>query len=80
MVLSFVYGVLLKVQNPKQYFLYIAVGLTVWQFISTIISTSPTLLRDQKEKLLNQRLFLTKKRLKRKKRKKEKRKLEVLLI
>jgi len=52
-VLSFVYGVLLKVQNPKQYFLYIAVGLTVWQFISTIISTSPTLLRDHKEKLLN---------------------------
>jgi len=52
-VLAFVYGVLLKVPNPKQYFLYIAVGLTVWQFISTIISTAPTLLRDHKEKLLN---------------------------
>jgi lipopolysaccharide transport system permease protein len=52
-VLAFVYGVLLKVPNPKEYFLYIAVGLTVWQFISTIISTAPTLLRDHKEKLLN---------------------------
>ena len=53
LVLAFVYGVLLKVPNPKEYFLYIAVGLTVWQFISTIISTAPTLLRDHKEKLLN---------------------------
>jgi len=52
-VLAFVYGVLLKVPNPKEHFLYIAVGLTVWQFISTIISTAPTLLRDHKEKLLN---------------------------
>ena len=52
-VLAFVYGVLLKVPNPKQYFLYLAVGLTVWQFISTIISTAPTLLLDHKEKLLN---------------------------
>jgi lipopolysaccharide transport system permease protein len=53
LVLAFVYGVLLKVPNPRHYFLYVAVGLTVWQFISTIISTSPTLLRDHKEKLLN---------------------------
>ena len=55
-VLAFVYGVLLKVPNPKQYFLYIAVGLTVWQFISTIISTAPTLLRDHKENSLIQQL------------------------
>jgi lipopolysaccharide transport system permease protein len=53
LVLAFVYGVLLKVPNPKDYFLYVAVGFTVWQFISTIISTSPTLLRDHKDKLLN---------------------------
>ena len=53
LVLAFVYGVLLKVPDFKQYFLYIAVGLTVWQFISMIISTSPTLLRDRKDKLMN---------------------------
>jgi len=53
LVLAFVYGVLFKVANPKEYFIYIAAGLTVWQFISTLISAAPTLLRNNKEKLLN---------------------------
>jgi len=52
-VLAFVYTALLNIDNPRQYIVYVGVGLTVWQFIATTISSSGTLLPSKKQQMLN---------------------------
>jgi lipopolysaccharide transport system permease protein len=52
-VLAYVYIALLNVKDPKTYVVYVGIGLTIWQFIGTMINSSGSLLASKKQRLLN---------------------------
>lgn len=52
-VLAYVYTALLNIKDPRSYIVYVGIGLTVWQFIATMIGSAGTLLGSKKQRLLN---------------------------
>jgi len=52
-VLAYVYTALLNVKDPRTYVVYVGIGLTVWQFIGTMINSAGSLLNSKKQRLFN---------------------------
>ena len=55
-LLSVVYGAVFKVENFRNYLLYIGLGLVLWSTISTSISSSPNILIQNEIKIKNTNL------------------------
>lgn len=55
-LLSVVYGAVFKVENFRNYLLYIGLGLVLWSTISTSISSSPNILIQNELKIKNTNL------------------------
>ena len=51
--LGFVYGNVFKVENFKDYFLYLGLGLVIWNSIAISISSAPTLFKANAENIKN---------------------------
>lgn len=52
-VLGLVYSTIFKVADPRGYFIYIAIGLTIWNFLSTTITGSVLIYEQNRFRLLN---------------------------
>lgn len=52
-LLSFVYGTVFKVQDIREYILYLGIGMVIWNSLSTTISASPNLLIQNEQKIKN---------------------------
>ncbi|TGG94813.1 MAG: phosphate ABC transporter permease [Aphanocapsa feldmannii 277cV] len=54
--LGTVYGTLFKVSDWHSYFAYLAVGITTWTFMASVLSSSPRLFTTNKQRLLSTNL------------------------
>ena len=52
-LLGSVYGVVFKVPNPKEYFIYLGLGFSIWSSISGSLNSSPTIFSINSENIKN---------------------------
>lgn len=52
-LLVFLYGTIFKVESFKDYAIYLAIGMTLWNSLSMAIGTAPTLFESQRDLLNN---------------------------
>ena len=52
-LLGSVYGVVFKVPDPKDYFIYLGLGFSIWSTISSSLNSSPLIFEINSENLLN---------------------------
>lgn len=53
LVLGTVYSTIFSVENPKEYFLYIAIGITIWNALSASVSNSVNVFGAYKSRIKN---------------------------
>jgi lipopolysaccharide transport system permease protein len=56
LLLGFVYGVVFKVKDPVAYFMFLAVGVTIWGFIAESLSSASSLFVRRGQQMKNNRL------------------------
>ena len=52
-ILVVVYGTVFQVENPKEYFTYLAIGLSSWNYICASVTSAPDLFDHNKDNIKN---------------------------
>ena len=52
-ILVVVYGTVFQVESPREYFTYLALGLSSWNYISASITSAPDLFDHNKDNIKN---------------------------
>ncbi len=58
-VLVFLYGTIFKVESFRDYAIYLALGMTLWNSLSMAVGTAPTLFESQRDLLNNTNIDLS---------------------
>ena len=58
-VLVFLYGTIFKVESFREYAIYLALGMTLWNSLSMAIGTAPTLFESQRDLINNTNIDLS---------------------
>lgn len=58
-VLVFLYGTIFQVESFKEYAIYLALGITLWNSLASSIGTAPTLLETQRDMVNNTNIDLS---------------------
>ncbi len=56
LVLGGVYGVIFKVSNPKEYFIYLGIGFSIWATLGGAINSAPNIFEANANNILNSKV------------------------